>query len=122
MTILFGFANRVFLVGLKAPIDRLRPDDSILALVRVFGGFDDEVVRGVLECLVCHAWSRSAVKDRLCREMPFPESIFRFRSRSKQPYRTMLIQPSAHQNSSIIRLLITTVLSTMSLSRTVNMQ
>lgn len=57
MTILFGFATRVVLVGLKAPIDRLRPDDSILALVRVFGGFDDEVVRDALECLVCHAWS-----------------------------------------------------------------
>lgn len=64
MTVLFVFAARVVLVGLKAPIDRLRPDDSILALVRVFGGFDYEVVRGALECLVCHAWSGSAVKDR----------------------------------------------------------
>lgn len=57
MTILFGFATRVVLVGLKAPFDRLRPVDSILALVRVFGGFDDEVVRGALECLDSHAWS-----------------------------------------------------------------
>lgn len=63
MTVLFVFAARVVLVGLKAPIDRLRTDDSILALVRIFWGFDDEVVRDALECLVCHAWSRSAVKD-----------------------------------------------------------
>ena len=35
---------------------------------------------------------------------------------------TMPIQPSAHLNSSIIRPVIMTVLTTMSLSRTVNMQ
>lgn len=64
MTVLFVFAARVVLVGLEAPPDRLRPDDSILALVRVFGRFDNEVERYALECLVCHAWSRSAVKDR----------------------------------------------------------
>ena len=34
----------------------------------------------------------------------------------------MPMQSSAHLNSSIIRLVISTVLSTMSLSRTVNMQ
>lgn len=55
MTILFGFATRVVLVRLKAPFDRLRSDDSILALVRIFGRFDGEAVRGALECLVCHA-------------------------------------------------------------------
>lgn len=38
MTVLFVFAARVVLVGFKLPLDRLRPDDSILALVCVFGG------------------------------------------------------------------------------------
>ncbi len=63
MTVPFVFAVRAVLVGLKVPFDLLRTDDSILALVRIFWGFDDEVVRDALECLVCHAWSRSAVKD-----------------------------------------------------------
>lgn len=63
MTVPFVFAVRVVLVGLKVPFDLLRTDDSILALARIFWGFDDGVVRDVLECLVCHAWSRSAVKD-----------------------------------------------------------
>ena len=44
MTILFGFATRFVLVRLKVPFDRLLSDDSILALVRIFGRFDDEVV------------------------------------------------------------------------------
>ena len=39
-------------------------DDSILALVRIFGRFDDEVVWSALECLVNHAWNRGTVKDR----------------------------------------------------------
>lgn len=64
MTILFGFATRVVLVRLKVPFDRLRSDDSILALVRIFGRFDDEVVWSALECLVNHAWNRGTVKDR----------------------------------------------------------
>lgn len=63
MIVLFVFAARVVLVGLKAPLDWLRPDDSILALVRVFGCFDNEVERNALEYLVGHAWSGSAVND-----------------------------------------------------------
>ena len=55
MTVPFVFAVRAVLVGLKVPFDLLRTDDSILALVRIFWGFDDEVVRDALECLVCHA-------------------------------------------------------------------
>lgn len=38
MTVLFIFAARVVLVGLKVPFDRFRPDNSILVLVCVFGG------------------------------------------------------------------------------------
>ena len=64
MTILFGFATRVVLVGLKMPFDRLRSDDSILALVHIFVRFDDEVVWSALECRVSHAWTRGAVKNR----------------------------------------------------------
>lgn len=63
MTIPFDFAARVVLSRPKAPPDRLRPDDSILALVLIFGRFDNEVERHALECLVSHAWSRGAVKD-----------------------------------------------------------
>lgn len=63
MTILFGFATRVVLVGLKMPFDRLRSDDSILALVRIFGRFDDEVVWSALECRVSYAWTRGTVID-----------------------------------------------------------
>lgn len=63
MTILFGFATRVVLVGLKMPFDRLRSDDSILALVRIFVRFDDEVVWSALECRVSHAWTRGTVID-----------------------------------------------------------
>ena len=48
--------------------------------------------------------------------------VFLSSSLSRQPYRTMPIQPSAHLNSSIDRPVITTVLSTMWLSCTVNMQ
>lgn len=48
--------------------------------------------------------------------------VFLSSSPSKQPYRTMPIQPSAHLSSSIIRLVITTALSMMPLSRTVNMR
>lgn len=55
MTVSFGFATRVDLVGLKVPSDRLRPYDSILALVRISGRFDNEVVRDALECLGSHA-------------------------------------------------------------------
>lgn len=57
MTILFGFATRVVLVGLKVPFDLLRTDDSILASVRIFGRFDNEVERDALVCLVSHVWS-----------------------------------------------------------------
>lgn len=64
MTILFGFATRVVLIGLKVPFDRLRTDDSILALVRIFGRFDDEVVRDALECLGSHAWTALCAPDR----------------------------------------------------------
>lgn len=63
MTVLFVFAARVVLVGLKAPLDRLRPDDSVLALIRIFGRFDNEVEWYALEYLVGHAWGGSAVKD-----------------------------------------------------------
>lgn len=48
--------------------------------------------------------------------------VFRYRSRSKQPYRMMPIQPSVHLSLSINRPVITTVLLTMSLSHTVSMQ
>lgn len=41
---------------------------------------------------------------------------------TKQSYRTIPIQTSAHLNPSIIRLVIATVLFAMSLSRNVNMQ
>lgn len=51
MSILFDFVVRVVLVGLKAPLDRLRSDDSILPLVCKFGCFDNKVVRDALECL-----------------------------------------------------------------------
>lgn len=57
MTLLFGFATRVVLVGLKVPFDLLRTDDLILASVRIFGRFDNEVERDALVCLVSHVWS-----------------------------------------------------------------
>lgn len=63
MTVPFVFAVRVVLVGLKVPFDLMRTDDSILALVRIFGRFDKGAERYALECLVSHAWSKSAVKD-----------------------------------------------------------
>lgn len=63
MSILFDFVVRVVLVGLKAPLDRLRSDDSILPLVCKFGCFDNKVVRDALECLGSYAWTRGAVKD-----------------------------------------------------------
>lgn len=63
MTMLIDFSARLVLAGLKAPLDRLRSDDSMLPLVRIFGRFDNEVVRDALECLGSHAWSRGAVKD-----------------------------------------------------------
>lgn len=56
MTILFDFAARVVLVGLKVPFDRLRSDHSTPTLVRIFGRFDDEVAWGVLECIGSYAW------------------------------------------------------------------
>lgn len=52
MTVPFIFAVRVVLVGLKVPFDLMRTDDSILALVRIFGRFDDGAVRNALERLV----------------------------------------------------------------------
>lgn len=55
MTMLIDFSARVLLVGLKAPLDRLRPDDSILASIRIFGRFDNEASRDTLERLVSHA-------------------------------------------------------------------
>lgn len=45
-----------------------------------------------------------------------------FSNCSKRSYRAMPVQPSAHLNPSFIRLVISTALSTMSLSRTVNVQ
>ena len=54
---LLDFSARVLLVGLKAPLDRLRPDDSILAAIRIFGCFDNEVVGNALERLVNRARS-----------------------------------------------------------------
>lgn len=42
---LIDFSARVLLVGLKAPLDRLRPDDSILAAIRIFERFDNEASR-----------------------------------------------------------------------------
>lgn len=44
-------------------IDRLRPDNSTLLLVRIFRRFENEVDRYALECLGRHAWSGGAVKD-----------------------------------------------------------
>lgn len=52
---LLDFSARVLPVGLKAPLDRLRPDDSILAAIRIFERFDNEASRDTLECLVSHA-------------------------------------------------------------------
>lgn len=57
MTVPFVFAVRVVLVGLKVPFDLLRTDDSILALVHIFGRFDNEVEWDALVCLVSHVWS-----------------------------------------------------------------
>lgn len=57
MTILIDFSANVLLVGLKAPLDRLRPDDSIFAPIRLFGCFDNEVVGNALERLVNRARS-----------------------------------------------------------------
>lgn len=51
----YRFSARVLLVGLKAPLDRLRPDDSILAAIRIFERFDNEASRDTLDCLVSHA-------------------------------------------------------------------
>lgn len=68
------------------------------------------------------AWSWGAIEDEIVqRSILLPEALFRFSGRSRQLYLTMPIQRSAHLNSSIIRPVITTVLTTMSLSRTVNM-
>lgn len=63
MTMLIDFSARVLLVGLKAPFDRLRSDNTALSLVRIFVRFDDEVVRNALERLVNQAWSWGAIKD-----------------------------------------------------------
>ena len=63
MTILFGFATRVVLVGLKVPFDLLRTDDSILASVRIFGRFDNEVARDALKDLADQFWPGDAVGD-----------------------------------------------------------
>lgn len=63
MTILFDFAARVVLVGLKVPFDRLRPDCSTLTLVRMFGRFDNEVVWGALKCFGSYAWTWGNVMD-----------------------------------------------------------
>lgn len=68
------------------------------------------------------AWSWGSIEDGPCGEILLREVLFRFSSRLKWLYLTMPIQPSAHLNSSIIRPVITTVLTTMSLSCTVNMQ
>lgn len=57
MTVPFVFAVRVVLVGLKVPFDLMRSDDSILALVRIFGRFDNVVERDALVCLVSRVWS-----------------------------------------------------------------
>lgn len=110
MTVPFGFATRVVLVGLKVPFDRLRPYDSILVLVRMSGRFDNEVVWGALKCFGSYAWTWGTVMDGAVQGNAFPESIFRFRSPSKQPYRSMAIQPSAHPSYSILFLVITRVL------------
>lgn len=58
MPMRIDFSARVLLVGLKAPFDRLRSDDSMLPLVRIFGRFDNKVVLDALECLGSHAWGR----------------------------------------------------------------
>lgn len=57
-----------------------------------------------------------------CGGISFSESIFLFSSRSKRPYRVTLIHSSAHPDLSIVRPEITTSLSTMSFSRTVNIR
>lgn len=60
--------------------------------------------------------------DGLYRAMSFPELLSLFSGSSKQSCRTIPIQPSVRLNSSIISLVIATALSTMLLSRTVNIQ
>lgn len=118
MNVPFVFAVRVVLVGLKVPFDRLRPDDSILALVRIFGRF---ITRSSGMPRLSRL-EQGPVKKGRCGEISFPESTFLLSSRLKRSYHTIPIRPSAHLNSSIIRPVITTVLTTMSRSRTVNMQ
>ena len=53
----------VVLVRLKAPLDRLRSDDLILALIHIFGRFYSEVARDASECLIGGAWSWGAIED-----------------------------------------------------------
>lgn len=106
---LIDFSTRVLLVGLKAPLDRLRPDDSILASIRIFGRFDNEASRDALECLVSHASIWGTLKDRVVwRNVAFGISLPIY-GLPKQPYRAKLIQASTDLNSSIIRLVVRTV-------------
>lgn len=72
MTILFDFAARVVLVGLKVPFDRLLPDYSTLALVRMFGRFDNEVVWDALKCFGSYAWTLGTVMDGAVQGNTFP--------------------------------------------------
>lgn len=76
----------VVFVRLKTPLDRLRSDDSMLALIRIFGRFDNEAARDALECLVSHAWIREYRKRRgragKCR--------FRNQSSYLRPYKAVI--------------------------------
>lgn len=122
MTMLIDFSARVLLVGLKASLGRVRPDDSILASMRIFGRFDNEASRDALECLVSHTWIWETVKDGVVRRnVAFGISLPIY-GLPKQSYRAKPIQASAHPNSSIIRLVITVVLFAMLFFRTVNKQ
>lgn len=58
-----NIAARVVLVGHKAILDRLRPDHSALALVRILARFDNETIWVALECIAGQVCSWGAMGD-----------------------------------------------------------
>lgn len=102
MTILIDFSTRVLLVGFLAPLDRLRSDDSILALIQIFGRFDGEASRDALECLVSHAWFWDTVKDGIVRGNVASGISLPIYGRLKQSFHMMTIQAPAHLNPSFV--------------------
>ncbi len=58
-----NIAARVVLVGHKAILERLRPDHSALALVRILVRFDNETIWVALECITGQVCSWGGMGD-----------------------------------------------------------